>query len=163
MGKVKEEKNQYSANPILYQFPMGKVKRIINIRNFRKSQVSIPYGKGKEKENKELAKKVGKHQFPMGKVEELSKSLIWHTTPMQQRSKSGFIRDWLSATAKGDKYRCTFHYCTSIPYGKGKVKTEPKCNLPRSFMYQFPMGKVKLSLGSLKGFNQSSINSLWER
>ena len=26
------------------------------------------------------------------------KSMIWFTTPMQQRSKSGFIRDWLSAT-----------------------------------------------------------------
>ena len=25
--------------------------------------------------------------------------MIWRTTPMQQRSKSGFIRDWLSATA----------------------------------------------------------------
>ena len=30
---------------------------------------------------------------------ELSKSLIWYITPMQQRSKSGFIRDWFSATA----------------------------------------------------------------
>ena len=31
--------------------------------------------------------------------EELSKSVIWFTTPMQQRSKSRFICDWLSATA----------------------------------------------------------------
>ena len=60
----------------------------------------------------------------MGKVEELSKSLIWLTTPMQQRSKSGFIRDWLSATAKGDKYQCTLRYRTSIPYGKGKAVKE---------------------------------------
>ena len=34
-----------------------------------------------------------------GGREELSKSLIWFTTPMQQRSKSEFICDWLSATA----------------------------------------------------------------
>ncbi len=32
-------------------------------------------------------------------LEELSKSVIWHTTPMQQRSKSRLICDWLSATA----------------------------------------------------------------
>ena len=31
--------------------------------------------------------------------EELSKSSIWYTTPMQQRSKSRFICDWLRATA----------------------------------------------------------------
>ena len=40
----------------------------------------------------------------MGKVEVLSKS----------------ASDWLSATAKGDRYQCTFRYRTSIPYGKGK-------------------------------------------
>ena len=32
-------------------------------------------------------------------AEELSKSMIWYTTPMQQRSKNRFICDWLSATA----------------------------------------------------------------
>ena len=31
---------------------------------------------------------------------ELSKSMIWYTTPMQQRSKSRVICDWLSATAR---------------------------------------------------------------
>ena len=36
---------------------------------------------------------------PIGKVEVLTKSASdWLTVPMQQRSKSGFIRDWLSAT-----------------------------------------------------------------
>ena len=97
------------------------------------------------------------YQFPMGKVEVLSKSASdWLTVPMlvvarcacagtpvryafaplcgsssPQNAghfgdpvfpKSGFIRDWLSATAKGDRYQCTFRYRTSIPYGKGKVE-----------------------------------------
>ena len=38
-------------------------------------------GKVKVEDNKK-AVEAGKYQFPMGKVEELSKSLIWHTTPM---------------------------------------------------------------------------------
>ena len=77
--------------------------------------VSIPNGKGKAVYRFYIVtngKKV--YQFPMGKVEELSKSLIWHTTPMQQRSKSGFIRDWLSATAKEQHFVFTFYYNRQI-------------------------------------------------
>ena len=47
-----------------------------------------------------------KYQFPMGKVEELSKSLIWLTTPMQGSPKKRSIlanADWLRATAKDVK------------------------------------------------------------
>ena len=40
---------------------------------------------------------VTRHACPVTD-EELSKSMIWYTTPMQQRSKSGLIRSWLSAT-----------------------------------------------------------------
>ena len=42
-----------------------------------------------------IAYKVG----TLRSFEELSKSSIWYTTPMQQRSKSRFICDWQSATA----------------------------------------------------------------
>ena len=90
-----------------------------------------------------------KYQFPMGKVEVLSKSASdWLTVPMQQRSKSGFIRDWLSATAKGDKYRCTFQNRTSIPNGKGKGKRSARYRA-YVLMYQFPMGKVKYAVGQV--------------
>ena len=51
----------------------------------------------------------------MGKVEVLSKSASdWLTVPMQQRSKSGFIRDWLSATAKEQHFVFTFYYNRQI-------------------------------------------------
>ena len=67
---------------------------------------SIPYGKGKVEvfQNSDGSTKL--YQFPMGKVEELSKSLIWHTTPMQGSPKKRSIlanADWLRATAKDVK------------------------------------------------------------
>ena len=99
-----------------------------------------------------------KYQFPMGKVEELSKSLIWLTTPMlvvarcacagtpvryafaplcgsSSPQNAGHFgdpvfpkkrsilanADWLRATAKESKFKCTFQNRTSIPYGKGKA------------------------------------------
>ena len=66
-----------------YQFPMGKVKLLGTMK---------------------MAQVGKRYQFPMGKVEVLSKSASdWLTVPMQQRSNSGFIRDWLRATAKDVK------------------------------------------------------------
>ena len=49
--------------------------------------------------------------------------MIWLTTPMQGSPKKRSIlanADWLRATAKESKFKCTFRYRTSIPYGKGK-------------------------------------------
>ncbi len=125
MGKKIVENNYKNRAGERKQFPMGKVKQKPNAFAFTANKYQFPMGKVKTSERiTKIQKRDIKYQFPMGKVEELSKSLIWLTTPMQQRSKSGFIRDWLSATAKGDRYQCTFRYRTSIPYGKGKAKKE---------------------------------------
>ena len=75
----------------------------------------LPYGKGKAEvfQNSDGSTKL--YQFPMGKVEVLSKSASdWLTVPMQQRSKSGFIRDWLSATAKEQHFAFIFYYNRQI-------------------------------------------------
>ena len=105
------------------------------------------------------------YQFPMGKVEELSKSSIWHTAPMLvvarcacagtpvryafaplcgssspqnaghfgdpylQEDEPKAKSDWLSATAKDDRYQCTFQNRTSIHYGKGKDRGNDSYNL----------------------------------
>ena len=62
-------------------------------------------------------------------------------TPYLQEDEPKAKSDWLSATAKGDKYQCAFHYRTSIPYGKGKDNDGSKSY--SMVLYQFPMGKVK--------------------
>ena len=57
--------------------------------------------------------------------EELSKSVIWLTTPMQQRSKSRFICDWLSATAAapavGRRLIVMFVKELYVPHGRNVV------------------------------------------
>ena len=68
MGKVKL--TQYWCLFILitaYQFPMGKVKKTLQIFMRAAEIVSIPYGKGKVKE---IGAQEGflLYQFPMGKV-----------------------------------------------------------------------------------------------
>ena len=65
-------------------------------------------------------------------IEELSKSSIWLTTPMQQRSKSRFICDWLSATA-GRPYESVFYAFLQKAVGYGacrRTETFDKISLP---------------------------------
>ena len=59
--------------------------------------------------------------------EELSKSVIWLTTPMQQRSKSRFICDWLSATAPNGMK------CRDIKLHEEKYRKEM---MEREFQYR---------------------------
>ena len=55
-----------SKSAILYQSPMGKVKKSISQKNLSE-KVSIPYGKGKATKLKNKNKEI-RYQFPMGKV-----------------------------------------------------------------------------------------------
>ena len=77
----------------------------------------------------------------------MSKSVIWFTTPMQQRSKSGFIRDWLSATVLlprqciekrttlvGETKRCIIFVgdgALDVPHGRN-VLSYPTFPIPES-------------------------------
>ena len=49
----------------------------------------------------------------------------------------------------------------SIPYGKGKAGRVTKGQ--HKFVYQFPMGKVKIVRMKIKKNMLKRINSLWER
>ena len=71
-----------------------------------------------------------KYQFPMGKV---------------KRKK---------------QFNCNDNSLVSIPYGKGKARTNKLSGMINK--YQFPMGKVKC-VTYVYCLLQTRINSLWER
>ena len=53
---------------VFSQFPMGKVKLLVEITLVLSFLVSIPYGKGKGKAKASFAMAAAAYQFPMGKV-----------------------------------------------------------------------------------------------
>ncbi len=60
----------------------------------------------------------------------LSKSLIWLTAPMQQRSKSG--SDWLNATAAPPVFRKNVREATKPTRSSGRWLKKPVGSLPHS-------------------------------
>ena len=69
MGKVKpSEPHPPVVSEIVYQFPMGKVKKNIVEPFGYGGFVSIPYGKGKAGINQNIGTHTLRYQFPMGKV-----------------------------------------------------------------------------------------------
>ena len=70
MGKVKLGFKAKKITNFMYQFPMGKVKRVRAAQLTIQSYVSIPYGKGKALKDPEGAV-VHSYQFPMGKVKKI--------------------------------------------------------------------------------------------
>ena len=77
-------------------------------------------------------------------------------TPYLQEDEPKAKSDWLSATAKGDRYQCTFRYRTSIPYGKGKDGKSEQQKDRNHVSIPYGKGKVVQSL-SEKIYSEVSI------
>ena len=69
-------------------------------------------------------------------------------TPYLQEDEPKAKSDWLSATAKDDRYQCTFRYRTSIPNGKGKGSTTYE--MISTLNVSIPNGKGKVNVKSTR-------------